>query len=162
MLSSSGILDTIFLYLRRIEVEDIKMGPKRRIYMYLGGPHNILIGIKNWSTRRARGGLTSAKTCSDRENYFGRAGQNRQPFSGLPNILSPCQTFLPVDFGQISINILIFLVAHFMFSEPCWTKCPARSQLSAGHQQKSTGHVWHVRHISRSLKHVPRELVHRF
>ena len=35
--------------------------------------------------------------------------------------------------------------------EPCWTKCPAGSDLSAGHHQKSAGHVRHVRHISRSL-----------
>ncbi len=35
---------------------------------------------------------------SDRENYFWRAGQNvLQAFSALPDILSPCQTFFPVD-----------------------------------------------------------------
>ena len=47
--------------------------------------------------------------------------------------------------------ILFFRVGHFMCIELCWTKCPARSELSAGHQQKSAGHVRHVRHISRSL-----------
>ncbi len=52
------------------------------------------------------------------------------------------------------VNISVysgFLGAHIMCIEPCWTKCPARFGLSAGHQQKSAGHVRHVRHISRSL-----------
>ncbi len=82
-------------------------------------------------------------------NYFARAGQNvRQAFSALPDILSRCQTFFPVDELQMPLVILVFLVRHFMCFELCWTKCPARSELSAGHQQKSAGHV---RHISRSL-----------
>ncbi len=82
----------------------------------------------------------------DRENYFGRDGQNvRQDFNDLPDILSPCQTYFPVDNWQISLVILVFLVGHFMCVEPCWTKCPAMSELSAGHQQESAGH------ISRSL-----------
>ncbi len=40
--------------------------------------------------------------------------------------------------------------------EPCRTKCPAMLEPSAGHQQKCTGHVWHVRHILRSLMFVPK------
>ena len=44
-----------------------------------------------------------------------------------------------------------------MCIDPCWTKCPARSELSAGHLQKSARHVRHVRHISRSLvRHGPK------
>ena len=90
---------------------------------------------------------------SDRENYFKRARQNvRQAFSALPDILNRCQTFFPVDDWQILLVILVFLVEHFMCTELCWTKCPARSELSAGQQQKSAGHVRHVRHISRSLE----------
>ncbi len=89
---------------------------------------------------------------SDCENYFGCAGQNVwQAFNALPDILSCCQTFFLVDGWQISLVILVFLVGHFMCVELCWTKCPARSELSVGHQQKSAGHVRHVRHISRSL-----------
>ena len=38
-----------------------------------------------------------------------------------------------------------------MWIGPCRTKYPARSELSAGHQQKSAGHV---RHISQSLLYV--------
>ncbi len=72
----------------------------------------------------------------DRENYFGRARQNvRQAFNALPDILSLCQTYFPVDNWQISVVILVFLVEHFMCVEPSWTKCPAMSELSAGHQQ---------------------------
>ena len=37
-----------------------------------------------------------------------------------------------------------FPVRNFILFEPCWTKCPARYELSAGHQHKSAGHVWHV------------------
>ena len=77
--------------------------------------------------------------------------KNISVFSALPDILSPCQTFSPVDDWQISVAILVFLVGHLMRIEPCWTKCPAGSDLSAGHHQKSAGHVRHVRHISRSL-----------
>ena len=89
---------------------------------------------------------------SDRENYFCHAGQNvRQAVSALPDIFSTCQTFFTVDDWQISEVILVFLVGYCMCLEPCWTKCPAGSQLSAGHHQKSAGHVRHVRHISRSL-----------
>ncbi len=40
---------------------------------------------------------------------------------------------------------------HFPRIEPCWTKCPAMLEPPAGHQQKSAGHVRHVRHISRGL-----------
>ncbi len=69
--------------------------------------------------------------------------------SALPDILSPSQIFFTADAWQISLVILVYPVGHFMFIEPCWTKCPARSELSAGHQQKSAGHV---QHISRSLK----------
>ena len=89
---------------------------------------------------------------SDRENYFWHAGQNvRQAFTAMPDLLSPCQTFFPVDDWQISVAIFLFLVGHIMRIEPCWTKCPAGSDLFAGHHQKSAGHVRHVRHISRSL-----------
>ena len=89
---------------------------------------------------------------SDRENYFRCAGQNvPQAFSALPDILSRCQTFFPVDDWQISLVIFVFLVRHFMCIELCWTKCPARSDLSAGHQQQSAGHVRHGRHISQPL-----------
>ena len=98
--------------------------------------------------------LTSNEPCkhSDRENYFWHAGQNvRQAGIALPDILSPCQTIFTVDDWQISMVILVFHVGYCLCIEPCWTKCPARSQLSAGHQQKSAGHVRHVRHISRSL-----------
>ncbi len=38
-----------------------------------------------------------------------------------------------------------------MCIEPCWTECPTRCELPAGHLQKSAGHVRHVWHISRSL-----------
>ncbi len=87
---------------------------------------------------------------SDRKNYFWHARQNvRQDFSTLLDILSPCQTFFPVDDWQILVAILVFLVGHFMCIEPCWTKCLARSELSAGHQQKSARHV---QHILRSLE----------
>ncbi len=93
---------------------------------------------------------SAACMSSDRGNYLGCAGQN---VIGGSSAL--CQTFLasvrhffPVDDGQISLFILVFLVGHFMCIEFCWTKCPARSELSAGHQQKSAGHV---RHISRLL-----------
>ncbi len=76
---------------------------------------------------------------SDRENYFWSAGQNvRQAFSNLPDILRPCQTFFPVDDWQISEVNLVFLVGHFLCIKPCWTKCPARSGISAG--QKSARH----------------------
>ncbi len=93
---------------------------------------------------------------SDRENSFGHAGQNvRQAFSALPDILSRCQTFFPVDDWQISLVILVFLVANFMCIELCRTFCPARSQLSDGHQQKSAGYV---RHISRSLISMPQRV----
>ena len=67
--------------------------------------------------------------------------------SGRPSVL--CRTF-STDW-QISVVILVSLVTHFMSTQHCWTKCPARSELSAGLQQKSAGHVRHVRHISRSL-----------
>ncbi len=47
---------------------------------------------------------------SDRENYVWRAGQYvRQAFNVLPDILSLCQTFFPVDNWQISVVILVFL-----------------------------------------------------
>ena len=85
---------------------------------------------------------------SDRKNYFWHARRN---FNALPDILSPCQTFFPVDDWQISMVILVFLAGHFMWVEPCWTKYPERIELSAGHQQKSAGHVRHVQHISRPL-----------
>ena len=50
---------------------------------------------------------------SDRENYFWCAGQNvQQAFSALPDILSPCQRFFPVDDWHISVAILVFLVGH--------------------------------------------------
>ncbi len=71
----------------------------------------------------------------DRENYFWHARQNvRQAFSTLSDILSPCQTFSPVDDWCTSVVILMFLVGHSMCIEPCRTKCTARSELSAGHQ----------------------------
>ncbi len=47
--------------------------------------------------------------------------------------------------------ILFSLVGHFPCIESCRTKCLAMSKTSAGHQQKSAGHVRHVRHISRGL-----------
>ena len=51
---------------------------------------------------------------SDREKYFWHAGQNvRQVLSAVPDILSPCQTFFPVDDWLISVVILIFLVKTF-------------------------------------------------
>ncbi len=72
---------------------------------------------------------------SDREKYLGRAGQNvRQVISALPDIFSLCQPFSPVDDGHISLFILVLLVGHFMCIELCRTKCPAGSELSAGHQ----------------------------
>ncbi len=55
--------------------------------------------------------------------------------------------------------ILVFLVRHSICIEPCGTKCPARSELSAGHQQKSAGHVRHVRHISLSLTSSGKRLI---
>ncbi len=60
-------------------------------------------------------------TRSDHENQFWCAGQNRQAFSALPDILSPCQTFLADDDWQISVVILVFLVhvvRHFCVFEP--------------------------------------------
>ncbi len=49
-------------------------------------------------------------------------------------------------------NILCQTFAgHFQCIEPCRTKCPALFETPAGHQQKSAGHVRHVRHISRGL-----------
>ena len=89
----------------------------------------------------------SYQNLSDRENYF--VHFVRQALSALPDILRHCQTFFPVDDWQIPVVILVFLVGHFMCIELWWTKCPARTELSAGHKQKSAGHV---RHISRSLK----------
>ena len=62
----------------------------------------------------------------------------------------PLSVIFPVNDWQISVVILVFLVGHFMCIEPCWTKCPAMSRIPAGHQQKSAGHVRHVRHISPS------------
>ncbi len=104
------------------------------------------------STLSTLGRPQTTGCCSGRENYFWRPGQNvRQAISALPDILSPCQTFFPVDDWQISVAILVFLVGHLMCIEPCWTICPEGSDLSAGHHQKSAGHVRHVRHISRSL-----------
>ncbi len=72
-------------------------------------------------------------------------------FSALLDILHPGLTFFPVDDWRISVVVLVFLVGHFMGIEPCWTNCPARSELSSEHQQKSAGHVRHVQHISWSL-----------
>ncbi len=75
--------------------------------------------------------------------------------SGRPSALS--RTFwVPVRHFPTWLLVNIsghsyFPWQHFMCIEPCWTKCPAMSELSAGHQQKSAGHVRHVRHISRSL-----------
>ncbi len=104
---------------------------------------SLSVKLKNWFPGSNIG------LVSDRENYFWCVGQNvRQAFSAQPDILSPCQTLSPVDDWQISMVILVVLIRHFMCIEPCQTKCPARSELSAGHQQKSAGHV---RHISRSL-----------
>ena len=67
----------------------------------------------------------------------------------ISGVSCPCQTFFPLDGWEISVVILVFLVRDFMRIEPCWTKCPTRYELSAGHQQKSAGHV---RHILRSLQ----------
>ncbi len=54
---------------------------------------------------------------------------------------APMWDIFPVDEWLILVVILVFLVQHFMSITPCWTKCPAGSGLSAGHQQKSAGHV---------------------
>ncbi len=65
------------------------------------------------------------------ENYFWHAGQNVQlAFLVLPDIMSPCQTFFPVDDWQILMVILVFLVGHFM----CIEHCTAGSELFARHQ----------------------------
>ena len=93
--------------------------------------------------------LDSLSKCyiSDHENYFWRAGQNvRQAFSTLPDILSSCQTFSQLMTSKYQWSS----VGHFMCIDPCQTKCPARSELFAGRQQKSAGHV---QHISQSLLH---------
>ncbi len=71
-------------------------------------------------------------------------------FEALPDILRPCQTFFPVDDWRILVVVLVFLVGHFMCIDPCWIKCPARSELSVGHQQTYARHVRHVWHTSRS------------
>ena len=56
---------------------------------------------------------------SDRKNYFWHAIQNvRQALSALPDILSPCQTLFPVNDWQISMVIVVFLVAHLCVLNP--------------------------------------------
>ncbi len=62
--------------------------------------------------------------------------------SGRPS--PPLPDIFPIDDWHISEVILVFRVGHFMCCEPCWTKCPARSELSAQRQQKSAGHVLHI------------------
>ncbi len=47
-------------------------------------------------------------------------------------------------------DIFVSLVGHFPYIEPSRTKCLAMLEPSAGHQQKSAGHV---RHISRGLSY---------
>ena len=53
----------------------------------------------------------------------------------------PLSDIFPVDNWQISVVILVLLVKQFMHIETCWTKCPARSEHSAGHRQKSAGYI---------------------
>ncbi len=78
---------------------------------------------------------------SDRENCFWRAGQNVwQAFNALSDILRPCHTFFPSRQLVNISSLLISLATHFMCIDSCWTKCPARYELSAGHQQKYAGH----------------------
>ncbi len=109
------------------------------------------VDVAQWILFKCSAGFACGIS-SDCENYFWCAGQNvRQAFSTLPDILRACQTFFPVDDCQISVAILVFLLGYFRCIELCWTKCPARSDLSVGHHLKSAGHVRHVRHISRSL-----------
>ncbi len=48
----------------------------------------------------------------------------------LPDIMSPCQSFFPVDGRQTSEDILVFIVRHLMCIGPCWAKCPARAEVS--------------------------------
>ncbi len=89
-------------------------------------------------------GFYQTEQVSDYENYFWCARQNvQQAFNVLLDILSPSQTFFSVDDWQISVVFLFYLVttlSDIMLVEPCWTKCPARYELSAEHQQKSAKH----------------------
>ncbi len=79
--------------------------------------------------------------------------------SGLPDKMSCrpsmiCRTFwLPAEhFSKLmNSNSCLPCRGHFLSVESCETKCPAMLEPSAGHQQKSAGHVRHVWHISRGL-----------
>ncbi len=82
--------------------------------------------------------------------------------SGLPDKMSGrlsilCRTFwssaghfYPLMTSKYD-DLCRTFAGHFPCIEPCRTKCPAMFEPPAGHQQKSAGHVQHVRHISRGL-----------
>ncbi len=81
-----------------------------------------MMGSSIWDPEDRDGDGGEPYSCSDRENYFWRAGQNvRQALNALPDILSPGRTFSLVDDWQISVVIFVVIDGHFMCIEPCWT-----------------------------------------
>ncbi len=70
------------------------------------------------------GGIVLA---SDRENYFWPAGQNvRQAFSVLPDIWSPCRTFLPAGDRQI---FSLYWTLPDKMSGSVWALCRTSPEL---------------------------------